>query len=201
MKDLYAGMDRDNREAFRDLYCWRWIEIIIWLRGFPDHEDIVDDLFAMYVTGLLPDGKVPEDVEDIRIPKDSEIGRKADAYLEELLSEPNPVTQVAYDAEVYRKRDRAEEAVNATAGKRAKQVEMDRQARYWSRMTGWYSDIVCEGANRQALKDAGTGLVRWVTQKDEKVCSECRDLDGQVFPVDQVPDTHRNCRCYVVPVR
>ena len=200
MDDLYAGLDDDNRKAFRELYVWRYIEVLRWLR--PDHEDTVDMMFAMYMTGLLPKEEWEGEKLPDKIPKRSKLGKKADQYLEQLLSTPNEVTQVAYDAEVYRKRDRAAEAVNATPGKRNKQIEMDRQLKYWSRSTAWYSDIICEDASRQAMRDVGIRMVEWVTQKDEKVCAACRDLNGQRFPINQIPsDPHRNCRCYVRPVR
>ena len=136
------------------------------------------------------------------IPADSKIGKRADKYLDSLMASPNEVTQVTYDAEVLRKRDRTEEAVIATIGIRNKQIEMDRQLVQWSRFTGWYSDIIEEGASENAIVDSGIKWVRWVTAKDDKVCGECEDLEGRVFKSTEVPEKpHRNCRCHVTPVR
>ena len=208
IEDLYAGMDQDNRESFRELYCWRYIEVLLDLRKKRE----ADELVEMYLIGWLPlkkdeirktdSKKLLELAEKTPVPKGSRMGKKADRYLKQLLETPNPVTQVAYDAEVFRKRDRAAEAVNAAAGKRAKQIEMDRQVRYWSRATDWYADLVTEDANEDAIRDAGYKRVRWITQWDGKVCAECERMDGLIFPVRQIPDhPHRACRCYVEPVK
>lgn len=207
MEDLYAGMDKDCRESFLELYCWRYIEVLLDLRKKRE----VDELIEMYLIGWLPlkkeeirktdSKKLLELAEETPVPKGSRMRKKADRYLKELLSTPNPITQVAYDAEVFRKRDRAAEAVNAAAGKRAKQIEMDRQARYWSRASDWYADLVTEDANEDAIRDAGYKRVRWITQRDGRVCAECERMDGLIFPANRVPDhPHRACRCYVVPV-
>lgn len=208
MEDLYDGMDRDNRETFRELYCWRYIEVLLDLRKKRE----ADELVEMYLIGWLPlkkeeirkmdSGKLLELAEKTPVPKGSRMGKKADRYLKQLLETPNPVTQVAYDAEVFRKRDRAAEAVNAAAGKRAKQIEIDRQTRYWSRASDWYADLVTEDANEDAIRDAGYTRVRWITQRDGKVCAECERMDGLIFPINRVPELrHRACRCYVIPIK
>lgn len=42
----------------------------------------------------------------------------------------------------------------------------------------------------------GVEYVRWVTEGDDRVCSECEELDGKVFPIDEVPPRfHSGCRC------
>ena len=175
-----------------------------------DDEDIIEELLEMEMAGLSPfedfrkasiDEKRSSLDKITEIPADSAIGKRADKYLDNLFSIPNEVTQVAYDTEVLRKRDHAEEAVIATVGIRNKQLEMDKQLRVWSRFTGWYSDLVEEDACENAIKDSGVKYVKWVTQNDEKVCAECDDLDGKVFGIDNIPNhPHRGCRCYVVPV-
>jgi SPP1 gp7 family putative phage head morphogenesis protein len=48
-------------------------------------------------------------------------------------------------------------------------------------------------------RDAGIEEVMWVTAGDERVCEECRPLDGQVFRLDQVPPKHWGCRCILIP--
>lgn len=131
------------------------------------------------------------------IPPDDTIDELAEMYLAGLLSEPNEVTHYTYDTEVYRKRDRAKEAINAVNGKVLKQIEMDKHLRYWNRQTVFYTDIVSDDANIAALKDAGVKRVEWVTQKDEKVCEICRGRNGKVYPIDKLPvKPHPSCRCY-----
>ena len=59
---LYAGLELDNRRAFRKLFHDRYVELWIWLKGTeyggnlrgnePD-EDILDELIDMALAGLL----------------------------------------------------------------------------------------------------------------------------------------------------
>ena len=131
------------------------------------------------------------------IPSDDIIDEMAEMYLSGLLSEPNEVTHYTYDTEVYRKRDRAKEAINSVNGKVLKQIEMDKHLKYWNRQTVFYADLVSDDANIAALKDAGVKHVEWVTQKDEKVCGICRGRNGEIYAIDKIPvKPHPNCRCY-----
>ena len=176
-----------------ELWFARYCEVRRWvLRG---HKLGEDDLIAMYLCGMLKD---PDKVSEA----EEEIYTKANERLDDLLSEPNPTTQYAYDPEVLRKRDRCKEATVVASGAGAKQKVLDKHLRYFETMTAWYADFTSEDATTQALADAGVQRVRWVTQRDEKVCEECEHLDGLIFPIGRVPpDPHPGCRCYVVPVR
>lgn len=130
--------------------------------------------------------------------RDDIIDEMVEMYLAGLLSEPNEVTHYTYDTEVYRKRDRAKEAVNAIIGKVKKQIEIDKQLKLWNRQTVWYTDLVSDEAMIAALKDSGVKRVQWVTQKDGKVCEECRERDGKIYPIDKIPvKPHPNCRCWL----
>jgi len=44
---------------------------------------------------------------------------------------------------------------------------------------------------------------KWVTEKDEKVCSICRPLDGLLLERSElsVYPAHMKCRCGIVPVQ
>lgn len=131
-------------------------------------------------------------------PGDDTLDELAEGYITGVLSAPSEVTKYAYDTEVYRKRDRAIEAVNAVSGSVLKQIELDKHIKYWYAQTGFYADIICEGANREALKAAGVKHVVWHTEEDTKVCSLCNDLGGKVFDIDRIPAApHPHCRCYV----
>lgn len=49
----------------------------------------------------------------------------------------------------------------------------------------------------------GVSEVEWITGGDDgHTCNECLDLDGQIFPIDNIPDCplHVNCRCTLAPV-
>lgn len=129
------------------------------------------------------------------VPRDDIIDEMAGMYLAGLLSEPNEVTHYTYDTEVYRKRDRAKEAINSVNGKVLKQIEMDKHLRHWSAMTGWYLDFTSQDAEVQALKDSGIKRVQRHEMDDEKTCATCRRSDGKIYDVDKIPPLdHLRCR-------
>ena len=122
-----------------------------------------------------------------------------DLFLERILDIPDAVTKYAYDAELLRKRDRAIEAVIASRGVSARNIEMDKAMRLYCQMTGQYQDEVARSAAIQALKDSGVKYVMWRTEEDGLVCSACNELDRKIFPIDKIPNPqHWRCRCRVV---
>jgi len=132
--------------------------------------------------------------------REDTVDEMAELYITRLLSTPNPLTKYAWETESLRKRDRAIESVLAADGRASKNLEFDRAMRYWSQQTGFYIDIVSDEAALQAMKDRGVKRVRWVTSRDEKVCRECNELDGQVFDIDEAAEKpHVRCRCWLVP--
>ena len=58
------------------------------------------------------------------------------------------------------------------------------------------------GAMHVSLARALGLAVRWVTERDERVCKICRPLDGMVFATNDVPTypAHPRCRCHLIPV-
>jgi len=55
----------------------------------------------------------------------------------------------------------------------------------------------------QRYYQVGVSEVEWITGGDDgHTCDECLDLDGQIFPIDNIPDCplHVNCRCTLAPV-
>ena len=121
-------------------------------------------------------------------------------YLANLLTEPNGRTHYAYDSESLRKRDRAVEAINSETQKSKKDLEFEKAMRYWSQQTGFYIDIIADEMAVKAMKDCGVKRVRWRTQTDDKVCNDCHDRDGVVYDIDEVPDKHLRCRCWLEPI-
>lgn len=52
-----------------------------------------------------------------------------------------------------------------------------------------------------AAKERGYTNVEWLAEKDERLCDECRSMNGKIFPIEQAPRIlHPNCRCTVLPV-
>lgn len=118
---------------------------------------------------------------------------------EYILLTVDPVTMYQYDAEVLRKRDRAGESITVA---QSKSMAFRQALRYWSQQTAQYADIVTDQATIKAFKDGGVKKVRWKTEKDDKVCSECDELNDKVFPIDAIPvKPHWHCRCWIEAVR
>lgn len=124
----------------------------------------------------------------------------AEMYLAGLLKEPSDVTKYAWDAESMRKRDRAIESVNASQTRAEKDAELQKAMRYWSRQNGFYIDIIADDMAIQAMKDCGVKRVRWNAERDHKVCQECEDRRGHIYPIDDIPPKHLHCRCWLTPV-
>ena len=169
---LYTALEADNQAAFKQLFHMRFAEMY------------------QYCAGRQYSGTGKGSIDSI-----------VEMYLTGILSDPNSVTKYEYDAEVVRKRDRAKEAVIATAGKVQKRMELEKAIRIWNQMTQQYVDIVSDTAAVAAMKKAGVKYVKWHTQHDERVCEDCRELDGRIFPIDLVPNKlHWRCRCWISPV-
>ena len=110
----------------------------------------------------------------------------------------NPVTEYVYENEVIRKRERFAESMISSANKLA---AIKTAMSLWMRQTGQYLVLVEDASVLEAYKSRGVKRVRWVTQKDEKLCPTCSPRNGRIYPIDKVPPKpHRNCRCYLVPV-
>lgn len=50
----------------------------------------------------------------------------------------------------------------------------------------------------------GIQMVEWVSAMEDNTCSECADLNGEVFNIKDAPipieDTHVSCKCILVPI-
>ena len=166
---LYAELDRSARKKYRELFALRYMEVFEWL-------------IALDATSAV-------------IPAEDTVDEIAELAIAGLLSEPNPTTHYAWDAEILRKRDKAAEAVNSVSGKGNKQDELARHQRYIAAQMGYYADFASQDAEIQAMKDAGIKRVQRHERDDDKVCRVCRVLDGKIYDIDKVPPPeHPHCR-------
>ena len=111
----------------------------------------------------------------------------------------NDVTKYVFADELDRKESRCETAVAQTEN--LQQTVKEQMKAFAGQMNQAVEDIV-KDASIQALKDAGVKYVKWWSVGDEKRCEECRDLHGQIFPIDKIPSKpHRRCRCQLLPVK
>ena len=129
-----------------------------------------------------------------------------EGWIDEILHTTDPVTLYRFDTETERRADRLTEALAvlgtmAGTGVNSRGLEIDRAMRDWSRMVGWFAIWLTDEASIQAMRDAGIVRVRWNTVPDERRCHECREMDGRVFLIDELPPKpHRGCRCWGTPV-
>lgn len=126
-------------------------------------------------------------------------------YVDGILGEYNPVTGYLYYPEADRKRARIAEAMITAlliASRKDYHKELKRFADLWKTQTSQYGDTMVDRARVDTFKKNGIKRVRWVSQKDEKVCEECRDRDGKIYPIDKIPDKpHYHCRCWIMPIK
>lgn len=167
--------------GLKSLYGWMDDEIRKLLRAL--YCERYTELY-MWVTGNKPS----EDMLDELV----------DMYLAGMLEEPNELTHYVFENESVRKRDRAIEDTESEPTRIQKQLRMEKHLRYWLQMAAWYTDMVSQDAEYQAMKDVGAVKVKWNIYGDDKVCRRCSDLDGEIFLIDKVPPRpHLNCRCWL----
>lgn len=119
-------------------------------------------------------------------------------WVDEMLEDEDFVTLYRFDTEKDRKKQRL---IEALAVSQHWNDEIDKALKYWSRQLGQYAINFTDYGRMEAFKEAGIKKVRWVTEKDDRVCEVCDELDGKIFPIDKAPHKqHLNCRCVLVPV-
>lgn len=115
-------------------------------------------------------------------------------WVDEMLEETDFVTLYRFDKETERKKQRMIEALSATQNWND---EIDKALRYWTLQVGQYAINVVDRARMEAFERAGVTKVKWNTEKDQRVCPVCHDLDGKVFKIKDAPGKmHWSCRCY-----
>ena len=132
-----------------------------------------------------------------------------DDFIFMLFARYDPKTQYQYRNEWTRKRDRLVESAIAVqqanqnyrgANSNELRAVLQRAMNLMERQLREMADTVTDETRNEAFAEAGIEKVMWNTQKDERVCSVCRERDGKVYPLFGVPPKHRRCRCYLTPV-
>lgn len=119
-------------------------------------------------------------------------------WLFEFLMIADPVTLYRFLPEWERKKARTTEAIAAST---ARSKVIDDALKALARQIGQGAIDVTDAATIAAYMDAGVKKVMWVSERDERVCSTCEDMDGNVYDIDSVPPKpHRNCRCVLRPI-
>ena len=122
-----------------------------------------------------------------------------------ILAAYNPVTGYLYKSEAERKRLRlSEEMLTAREflDRGRYEAAVKKAANLWYTQSMQYAIDIEDGTVLDVWRDCDVKQVRWVAEDDGRTCSKCRELNGQVFKINEVPPKqHYNCRCYCVPVK
>ena len=120
-------------------------------------------------------------------------------WLLDMLEDYDAVTHYRFNEETERKKARTAEALIAS---KVDPREVERALRLWSLQTAAYADRAVLDGRIQAFREAGVKKVKWVTYGDERVCKDCHDLNGKIFPIDEAPPRqHWRCRCWLIHVQ
>ena len=115
-------------------------------------------------------------------------------WVDEQLNKTDFVTLYRFFSETERKAYKLAETLEVSSNKSR---EIDKAMRYWSQQLGQYAINFTDYATIQAFEDAGVEMVEWMSEHDDKVCDECYALNGQLFPVKEIPrKPHWGCRCF-----
>ena len=136
--------------------------------------------------------------------EDSGVNRIDEAWLIGLLAAYNFVSGYLYESEAERKRLRLAEQMMTAKEYLNRTLYNDsirRSANLWWTQTAHYMLDAVDTATLDGFKDSGVENVKWNTNIDGRECSTCRERNGQIYPIGNVPlKAHRNCRCYITPV-
>lgn len=136
-----------------------------------------------------------------RGPDDNQVD---DAWLIGFLGAYNFVSGYLYESEAERKRLRLAEQMMTAREYQSRTLYNDslrRSANLWWTQTAHYMLDTVDAATLLAYKAMGVEKVEWHTNIDGRECKICRERNGKIYPIKNVPTkAHRNCRCYLTPV-
>lgn len=210
-------MDRDNLRAFSRLKLADFDKISIVRLVLNMYETqaskakkkYMELAFEAYLLGLMLTEKPISDRTARNMAKEA----ITEDWIDDLLTETDFVTLYRFNTETQRKAQRLVEALALVADREneksllgtleeTRNALIDQALKQWTKQLGQYAINVTDAAVIQAMDDAGVNWVQWVTERDQKVCTDCHQLDGRVFQIHEVPrKPHWKCRCKVIPTR
>jgi len=114
-------------------------------------------------------------------------------WVDAKLNETDFVTLYRFNSETERKAYKLAETLEVSPNRSR---EIDKAMKYMSQQLAQYAINFTDYAVLKAYEDAGVEFVEWVSEKDERVCTECKAFDGMVYPIRAVPaKPHWGCRC------
>ena len=131
---------------------------------------------------------------------DGDVRDLDEAWIEEFFEEFNPVTKYVFNNEIERKESRLFEAL--VSNKRELHQSYKTAENLLLRQVKQYGVDLEDAITMTVYKDMGVKEVMWVTEDDHKTCGDCKELDGEIYKLeDAPPKLHPNCRCYYIPVK
>ncbi len=131
-------------------------------------------------------------------------GKINETWLIGFLGAYNFVSGYLYESEAERKRLRLAEQMMTSREYLNRTLYNDslrRSANLWWTQTAHYMLDAVDTATLDGYRDSGVEKVKWNTNIDGRECKICRERNGKVYGIDNVPPkAHRNCRCYLTPV-
>lgn len=125
-------------------------------------------------------------------------------YVNGILGDYNAVTGYLYYPEAERKRARLSEALIAAvilALRKKYHEELKKFANLWHTQTLQYGETIVDKTRLDTFKKNGIKRVRWVSENDDRVCEICKERNGNIYPIDDIPTKpHYRCRCWIMPV-
>jgi SPP1 gp7 family putative phage head morphogenesis protein len=138
--------------------------------------------------------------EAIELGFDGDWGDLDEAWIEGFFEEYSSVTKYVLKNEIERKFSRLFEALVSDLEERLESYSTTEKllTRQVKQSSIEFEDEIAE----ETYRAFGVKKVMWIAEKDDKTCSVCSELDGEIFDLDKAPDKqHINCRCYLIPVK
>lgn len=120
--------------------------------------------------------------------------------LDELLETYSGTLLHSFATEMERKRERLFETMVAIDDISDPEIltQQKKNIRNWNTQFEEFGVDIERNIFLSELRDSGIRKVQWMTAEDERVCSDCSDLNGIVFDIDNVPRRpHIGCRCWL----
>lgn len=109
--------------------------------------------------------------------------------LDELLETYSGTLLYSFATEMERKRERFFETMVAINDMSDPEIftQQKKNIRNWNTQVEEFGVDIERNIFLSELRDSGIRKVQWMTAEDERVCSDCSDLNGIVFDIDNVP--------------
>lgn len=121
-------------------------------------------------------------------------------WLFDFLLEFDPITGYQFANEWERKMYRCYEEVESQK-KAKKNPNLKKQVELLNSQVTQKSIETADYGTVEGYRENGVKKVLWVATLDHKTCDECRERNGKIFRIDEIPQKHYNCRCILKAVR